>query len=113
MDRSFFLLEPLIFFCSIVTLIAITPKSSRRQARASASDSGHTPLFLTSCSQNRILRIGGPTMRTLLVGILLVGLSGCATTSETWVPPAGKSELQAKRDKAECEQYVARTHETD
>jgi hypothetical protein len=51
-------------------------------------------------------------MYTLLVGILLVGLSGCATT-ETWVPPAGKSELQAKRDKAECEKYVARTSETD
>ena len=51
-------------------------------------------------------------MHTLLVGILLVGLSGCATT-ETCVPPADKSDLQAKRDKAECEQYVARTHETD
>lgn len=52
-------------------------------------------------------------MRALLVGILSVGLSGCATTADTWVPPAGKSELQAKRDKAECEKYVARTYETD
>lgn len=52
-------------------------------------------------------------MRTLLMGILLVGMTGCATTAETWVPPAGKSELQAKRDKTECEQYVARTSETD
>ncbi|HEY3196583.1 MAG TPA: hypothetical protein VGJ57_01120 [Nitrospirales bacterium] len=50
-------------------------------------------------------------MYTLLVGILLVALSGCAT--ETWVPPADKSELQAKRDTAECEKYVARTSETD
>ena len=52
-------------------------------------------------------------MRRLFPAILLVGLIGCATTAETWVPPAGKSELQAKRDKAECEQYVARTYETD
>jgi hypothetical protein len=52
-------------------------------------------------------------MPTLLMAILLVGLSACATTSETWIPPAGKSELQAKRDKAECEKYVARTSETD
>ena len=52
-------------------------------------------------------------MRTFLVGILLMGLSGCASTGETWVPPEGKSELQAKRDKAECEKYVARTSETD
>lgn len=52
-------------------------------------------------------------MRTLLVGILLVGLSGCATPRETWIPPAGKSELQAKRDQGECEKYVARTSETD
>ena len=51
-------------------------------------------------------------MHTLLVGILLIGLSGCATT-ETWVPPADKSELQAKRDTTECEKYVARTSETD
>ena len=52
-------------------------------------------------------------MRTLLVGILLVGLGGCTTTAETWAPPAGKSELQARRDKTECEKYVARTSETD
>ena len=51
-------------------------------------------------------------MHTLLVSMLLLVLSGCATT-ETWIPPADKSDLQAKRDKAECEQYVARTHETD
>jgi hypothetical protein len=51
-------------------------------------------------------------MRTLLVGILLAG-SGCATTPETWIPPAGKSELQAKRDQAECEKYATRSYETD
>jgi hypothetical protein len=51
-------------------------------------------------------------MHRLLVAIVLAGLTGCATT-ETWVPPVSKSELQAKRDTAECKQYVARTSETD
>jgi hypothetical protein len=43
---------------------------------------------------------------------LLVGLSACAT-SETWIPPADRSDLQVQRDLAECERYVARTAETD
>lgn len=51
-------------------------------------------------------------MRTAILVFLLMGLSSCATT-QTWIPPAGKSELQAKRDQTECERYVARTSETD
>jgi len=52
-------------------------------------------------------------MRRGILALVLVGLSSCATTTETWIPPAGKSELQAKRDQAECERYVAKTSATD
>ncbi len=51
-------------------------------------------------------------MPTLIWIALFMVLSGCSTT-ETWVPPAGKSELQAKRDQAECERYVTKTSATD
>ena len=52
-------------------------------------------------------------MRRGILVLVLVGLSSCATTSEMWIPPAGKSELQAKRDQAECERYVTKTSATD
>ena len=52
------------------------------------------------------------TMRRGILALVLVGLSGCATTV-TWIPPADKSELQAKRDQAECERYVAKTSATE
>lgn len=52
-------------------------------------------------------------MRRGILALVLVGLSSCATTSETWIPPADKSELQAKRDQAECERYVAKTSATE
>jgi hypothetical protein len=51
-----------------------------------------------------------PTL--ILIALLFMVLSGCSTT-ETWIPPAGKSELQAKRDQAECERYVTKTSATD
>jgi hypothetical protein len=51
-------------------------------------------------------------MPTLILVALFMALSGCSTT-ETWISPAGKSELQAKRDQAECERYVTKTSATD
>ena len=51
-------------------------------------------------------------MPTLILIALFMVLSGCSTT-DTWIPPAGKSELQAKRDQAECERYVTKTSATD
>jgi len=51
-------------------------------------------------------------MPTLILIALFMVLNGCSTT-ETWIPPAGKSELQAKRDQAECERYVTKTSATD
>ena len=52
-------------------------------------------------------------MRRGILALVLVGLSSCATTTETWIPPTDKSELQAKRDQTECERYVAKTSATE